>query len=294
MSSHVLTLVIYAYSSFVAPWGPGPTIVNEFKKTCACEVRLVDAGDGGSLISRVKLEGKNSPADILLGLDQGATDKITRDLKWSSKPIEFDYGPLAFVYNSNVLKNPPHSLNDLLKPQLKGQILLEDPRLSTTGLGFLLWIIKEKGTDGAWDYLKRIKSQVKMITPSWDLAYGLFKKNQGQLVLSFWTSPAYHIQEEKRRDIKAIAFEKGNYLQKEYMLATPNKTNLALQTQFLNFMLGDFAQETLPLRNFMYPVRKVKLPPAFEEIGPVKELEPLDPTTDQLNEWLKKWREIFS
>jgi thiamine transport system substrate-binding protein len=288
-------LIIYAYSSFAASWGPGPAIINEFKKQCGCEVKLIDIGDGGGLISRLKLEGKNTKVDVLIGLDQNSLEKISgSELGWKTKSFEFDYGPLAFVYNSTVVMAPPTSLDDLLDPKWKGQILLEDPRLSTTGMGFLLWVIKEKGEDGAWKYFRALKDQIKMTTPSWDLAYGLFKKGQGQLVFSYWTSPAYHIQEENRHDIKAAAFKNGNYIQKEFMMAAPGEKNSELKKKFLDFMLGDFVQKILPEKNFMYPVKKVTLPKAFKEIGPVKELPSLSPSPGDMDRWLKKWREIFA
>jgi len=59
-------------------------------------------------------------------------------------------------------------------------------------------------------------------------------------------------------------------------------------------MMSDFAQNLLAEKNFMYPVKKIKLPKAFDEIGTVKELPPLSPTTDQIEQWVKRWREIFS
>ena len=151
-----------------------------------------------------------------------------------------------------------------------------------------------RGGSIALKYFKKLKPQIKMVAPSWDLAYGLFKKGQGQLVFSYWTSPAYHIQEENRHDIKASAFKDGNYIQKEFMMASPGDANIQLKEKFLTFMLNDFAQSTLTSKNFMYPVKKIKLPKAFEEIGNVKGLAPLTPTPDQIDQWLKKWREIFS
>jgi thiamine transport system substrate-binding protein len=290
------TLVIYAYSSFAASWGPGPVIAKQFEKTCQCHVKIIDAGDGGGLVNRIKLEGDKVQADIVVGLDDVSVKKLKTILGWNVSPTLLDYGPYAFVYNSNIVKTPPQSLDDLLSAEWKGEILIEDPRLSTTGLGFLLWVIKEKGEDRAWDYLKKLKDQIKIVSPSWDLAYGLFKKNQGKLVFSYWTSPAYHIQEEYRHDIKAIAFRNGNYSQREYLVSTPGSQNKDLKLTFMKFILSNEAQETIPKLNYMYPSNKgVKLPPAFNEIGTVKELSPLENLSPaKIDGWLTKWREIFS
>ncbi|MDZ4676046.1 MAG: thiamine ABC transporter substrate-binding protein [Oligoflexia bacterium] len=295
-SSALITLVIYAYSSFTSSWGVGPGLVKKFEESCKCKVVLVDAGDGGAMLGRLKLEGNKTEADMIIGIDETLIPKVQKDLKWASKFLAFDKGPYAFVYNSNYVKAPPKSLDDLLDPQWKGQIVIQDPRLSTVGLGLLLWIIKEKGEDGAWEYLKKLKSQVKLVTPNWDLAYGLFKKNQAKLVFSYWTSPAYHIQEEKKQEFKAAEFIRGHYVQTEYLVVNPNSKKHELAQKFSDFMLSTFAQEEIPKKNFMYPVNaKAKLTPAFKQLGVVKEIEPLSAQElEKLDVWLKKWREIFS
>jgi thiamine transport system substrate-binding protein len=295
MNGALTTLVVYAYTSFTSSWGPGPTLVKEFEKTCRCQVELVSAGDGGALVGRLKLEGEKSGADVVLGLDETLLPKVKKELNWEVPFVAFDTGPYAFVYDSEKIKDPPHSLDDLLEPRWKGQILLEDPRLSTTGLGFLLWVIKEKG-DGAWAYFTKLKPQVKTISPSWDLAYGLFKNGQGDLVFSYWTSPAYHIQEERSDKYKAAVFRSGHYSQTEYMAVVPTSKNKALGEKFMAFILTPEAQAEIPRKNFMYPVnKKAPLTEAFKKLGRAKLLTNLnEKERKDLESWLKKWREIFS
>ncbi|MCA8930453.1 MAG: thiamine ABC transporter substrate-binding protein, partial [Alphaproteobacteria bacterium] len=62
-------LVVYTYESFVAEWGPGPAIAANFEAICDCTLRFVGAGDGAALLSRLRLEGEHTEADIVLGLD---------------------------------------------------------------------------------------------------------------------------------------------------------------------------------------------------------------------------------
>jgi thiamine transport system substrate-binding protein len=260
-------------------------------------VELVNAGEGGALLSRLKLEGAGTAADLVVGgIDAGTQEKFKRETGWKSEFAAFDRGPYAFIYNSQRLQTPPHSLDDLLEPRFKNQILLEDPRTSTTGLGFLLWVVKEKG-ESTWKYLEQLKPQIKAVTPGWDLAYGLFKKNQALLVFSYWSSPAYHIQEEKTDIYRAAEFTGGHYVQTEYLIVNPASKNAELAGRFKDFMLSDEAQEKMPEKNFMFPARStVKLTPAFEKIGrPKKELAPLSASEidRSLGTWLKKWQEIF-
>ena len=62
-------LTVYTYDSFVSDWGPGPQVEEAFEATCGCDLKLVGVEDGAALLSRIRLEGKNSDADIVLGLD---------------------------------------------------------------------------------------------------------------------------------------------------------------------------------------------------------------------------------
>ncbi len=63
------TLTIYTYDSFAADWGPGPKIEQAFEAKCGCDVNFVALDDGVSILNRLRLEGGNSKADIVLGLD---------------------------------------------------------------------------------------------------------------------------------------------------------------------------------------------------------------------------------
>ena len=117
-------LTIYTYESFTSEWGPGPVIAKKFEETCDCVVKFVGAGDGAGLLSRLRLEGERSPADIVLGLDTNLTAEATATglfgphgiedpaldlpVAWSD-PIflPYDWGYFAFVYDETRLANPP-------------------------------------------------------------------------------------------------------------------------------------------------------------------------------------------
>ncbi len=63
------TLTVYTYESFITEWGPGAKVAEAFEKTCECKVTYVGVADGVELLTRLKLEGAASKADIVLGLD---------------------------------------------------------------------------------------------------------------------------------------------------------------------------------------------------------------------------------
>src|SRR5437764_9838250 len=67
------TLTIYTYQSFVADWGPGPKVKAAFEKECSCTIQWVAITDGVAILNRLKLEGAQTTADVVLGLDTNLT-----------------------------------------------------------------------------------------------------------------------------------------------------------------------------------------------------------------------------
>ena len=149
------TLAIYTYDSFTSDWGPGPQVKKAFEEQCNCNLEFVGLEDGVALLSRLKLEAVNTSADIVLGIDTNLTaearatglfephqisaGQLTLPTDWKdSFFLPYDYGYFAFVYNKEILKNPPTSLRDLVENPDGPSILIQDPRTSTPGLGLLL------------------------------------------------------------------------------------------------------------------------------------------------------------
>ena len=62
-------LTVYTYDSFVSEWGPGPGVEAAFEQECSCDLQFVAVDSSTGILSRVQLEGSNSLADIVLGLD---------------------------------------------------------------------------------------------------------------------------------------------------------------------------------------------------------------------------------
>ena len=80
-------LTVYTYDSFAADWGPGPKIKKAFEADCNCELKLVALEDGVSLLNRLRMEGKNSKADVVLGLDNNLTFPAAGIMTLSSRLI---------------------------------------------------------------------------------------------------------------------------------------------------------------------------------------------------------------
>ncbi|EKM0665120.1 thiamine ABC transporter substrate binding subunit [Cronobacter turicensis] len=305
-------LTVYTYDSFSSEWGPGPKIKTAFEADCGCELKFVALEDGVSLLNRLRMEGKNSKADVVLGLDNNLLQAATAtglfaksgvaasDVNvpggWNNDTfVPFDYGWFAFVYDKTKLKNPPKSLKELVESDQKWRVIYEDPRTSTPGLGLLLWMQKVYG-DKAPDAWQKLATKTVTVTKGWSEAYGLFLKGEGDLVLSYTTSPAYHIIEEKKENYAAANFSEGHYLQVEVAARTAASKQPALAEKFLKFMVSPAFQNAIPTGNWMYPVTNVTLPEGFNALTrPQTTLQfTSQDVATQRAQWTSEWQRAVS
>lgn len=305
-------LTVYTYDSFSADWGPGPAVKKAFEAQCGCELRYVALEDGVSLLNRLRMEGKNSKADVVLGLDNnlvqaaqasglfapGEIDTASLNVPggWQDRTfIPFDYGYFAFVYDKNKLKNPPTSLKALVESPEKWRVIYEDPRTSTPGLGLLLWMQKVYG-DRAPEAWQKLAQKTVTVTKGWSEAYGLFLKGEGDLVLSYTTSPAYHLIEEKKENYAAANFAEGHYLQVEVAAQLANSKQPKLAQQFMRFMITPAFQQTIPTGNWMYPVIKSDLPKGYDALSVPQIALQYTPqqVADSRAQWISAWQRAVS
>ncbi len=308
------TLTVYTYDSFTSDWGPGPQVKKAFEETCDCTLSLVGLEDGVSLLNRLKLEGDNTTADVVLGIDTNLTADARssglftphgQTLKNSVLPqawdddtfLPYDFGYFAFVYNTELLPNPPSSLKDLVENVDGPNILIQDPRTSTPGLGLLLWVKKVYGdkADEAW---KKLSKRIVTVSKGWSEAYGLFLKGEAPMVLSYTTSPAYHIITEEDKRFAAAEFSEGHYQQIEVAGLVAASKQHDLGKKFLSFMQGETFQKIIPTTNWMYPVALARssLPEGFKGlVEPSQALIFSDSDIERnRKKWVGEWLEVMS
>ena len=107
--------------------------------------------------------------------------------------------------------------------------------------------------DKAAEVWKGLADNIVTVTPGWSEAYGLFLEGEADMVLSYTTSPAYHLLAESDDSKAAALFDEGHYMQIEVAgkLAATDQPELA--DKFLDFMLTDAFQSVIPQTNWMYP-----------------------------------------
>lgn len=300
------TLTVYTYSSFTAEWGPGPKIKQAFEKECDCTLNLVPLEDGVAILNRLRLEGNHSKADLVLGLDDALISEAKQSGLFAPHPakqdgikvpggwqddtfVPYDYGYFAFVYDKDKLKQPPKSLKELVeRPDLK--VIYQDPRTSTPGQGLMLWMKSVYGDKAPAAWAELAKKTVT-VTKGWSEAYGMFLDGEADMVLSYTTSPAYHLIAENKPQYQAAAFEEGHYRQVEVAAKLKSAKQEKLADQFLQFMVSPAFQQEIPTGNWMYPVIDTPLPKGFEQMITVA--KPLAFSSDEVaanrKGWIREW-----
>ncbi len=284
-------VVVYTYDSFISEWGPGVEIKEKFEAKTGLTLTFVDCGDGVEVLSRAILEKNNVQADVILGLDNNVSQKaVDAGILSSYKPVDaeknipadviaqlgsdwkltpFDYSHFAMIYDTQSNVPCPKSLEDLTDPVYAKKIILMDPRTSTPGLGFVAWTVAVYG-DKVEDYWKALKPNILTMAAGWSAGYGLFKKGEAPLVISYTTSPASHVEYDNTDRYVAAIFEQGHSIQVEGAGILNKAPNRKGAEKFMDYLISDEAQSILPLTQWMNPANKnVALPDSYKVAAPI-------------------------
>ena len=302
-------LTVYTYDSFASEWGPGPAIEPKFEEQCDCDLQFVPAGDGAALLSRLQLEGDRTQADVVVGLDtnltaeaaetnlfapHGMDPELDLPVGWEDDLfVPFDWGWFAFVHRDEL--EAPTSFEALGQSEVS--VIIEDPRSSTPGLGLVLWVQSVYG-DRAGEIWEALADNIVTVTPGWSEAYGLFLEGEADMVLSYSTSPAYHMIAEDDPGYAAAEFDEGHMLQIEVAGKIASTDEPELAEAFLDFLLSDAAQSEIPTTNWMYPasVPDSGLPEAFDTLITPETSLILGPgeAENMADDAIAAWREALS
>lgn len=310
------SLVVYATDAFTSEWGPGPKIAAAFEKATGIAVDMVNCGSSAEIIPRVisekndpqsdvviaitdDLAGKLLEADVLEPYDCPALETVPSFVRFdkTNRIIPYDWGDFGFVYDSQKLSEDelPRSLDDLCDPKYKGKIILCDPRTSAVGMGMLVWTYEVYGEK--WlDWWKAVKPNVLTIADGWSSAYGLFTEGEAPIVLSYTTSPVYHVLNENGNTrYRALIFPEGHALTIQGMALTKGARHPDLGKKFIDFVLTE-GQVDSAIADSMYPANStIELPDAYAWAPvPDKQLS-LDGDFIRAHQdaWLDAWQEAM-
>lgn len=286
-------LDVYTYDSFDGPGTLGELLRKESVKATGCETRYQLFATAGEALNQLALEKKNTKADIVIGVDQVLFERanevaafvplgfavdaaVDPDLiidphrRW----LPYDYGYLSIVYDTK-RKNPPREGMRLSEfaadPKFRKRLVFEDPRTSSLGQSLLAWTLTLYPVSQFEKFWKNFIKQSVAITPGWTAAYGMFESAEADFVVSYTTSPAYHIERKNQHNIKAMLFPEGHYRQIESVGVIDGAAQKDCAIKWVNHLLSVSVQQRLPLLQWMYPVRRnVTLPASFKTLPKVE------------------------
>lgn len=320
------TLTIYAYSSLAAEWGLLPAILEDFETQEGIEVEVVEFEDTGLMLNQLITEKENPQADVVIGLDNvnfptvvdenlfapyrgERADDIPADLLFDEEftMTPFDYGYLAFVYDSEKMTfDAPVSLQELATDEkYRGKIIHQQAGLSSPGTQFVLWAnaaLRDDidGDTNVRNFWNDLVAQTLTVTPDWSTAYyNFFLEGEAPIVLSYLTSPAYHIDQEKTDRYKTIEMTDGYIQQVEGVAVVNGAGQEGAAKAFVDYVLTDDVQSRIPSTQWVFPVfgDRAQWPAAYDQIQiPAKEDVLVVPESDireRLDEWTGEWEEAF-
>ena len=273
-------LTVYAGDYFTSEWGPGPVIEAGFEEFCKCDL----AWSTGDLLPRLLLEGERTKADIVIGLTSDVTAKaratglftthgqdnsvLTLPIGWTDDTfLPFNYGHTAFMYNTTTMDTPPASFEALVAMPDDVKIVIQDPRTSISGLALVLWVQAVYG-DKAEDVWGKLAPKILTVTKDWSSSYGMFTDGEADMVLSYTTSPAYHMFAEDDQTKKAAIFPEGHYFMVETVgkIAATDQPELA--DMFMKYVVSEGFQTTIPTANWSLPsaLPKDKWPEGWNQL----------------------------
>ncbi|MFW5689346.1 MAG: thiamine ABC transporter substrate-binding protein, partial [Spirochaetota bacterium] len=306
-------LVIYTYDAFPEAL---ETLINEhFEGEYGFTPTLERFSDTGGLYNELWLERSNPAADVAIGLDNTYIGQaLDAELFTAYRPVgadrlretvvvdeefrltPFDWGHIVLNYDSEALPDPPTSWEELLDPRLAESIILMNPATSSPGRNFLLMTIAVHGEDGYLEYWEQLAPNILTVTSGWSEGYGLYTQGEAPIVLSYETSPAYHIAYEDTDRYRNLIFDAQGYGQIEFAGIVSGSRNVVNARRLMDFLLTETFQEEIPLNQFMYPaVDGVTLPGAFDQVEQATEtlFIEVDRVDENFEGWIEAWQEAM-
>ncbi|MFQ5554615.1 MAG: thiamine ABC transporter substrate binding subunit [Acidimicrobiia bacterium] len=318
-------IVLATHDSFAI----SPDVLAGFEQETGVAIRLLEAGDAGTLVSNAILTKDNPTADVLFGIDNTFLSRALDEdlfLPYTSPLLSevradlvlddehrvtpIDFANVCLNYDKAGLTaaglTPPATLRDLASPSYRGTLVVQDPATSSPGLAFLLSTIAEfpEGSDYPWQqYWADLAANDVLVTSGWEQAYfgdfsGGSEDGDRSIVVSYASSPpaAVFFSEGALTEAPTAAVLDGCFRQIEFAGVLAGTEAEATAQALIDYMLGLRFQEDIPLNMFVFPANALAaLPDVFVEHTAVPETpNALDPLLIEANRnaWIETWTEI--
>lgn len=215
------------------------------------------------------------------------------------RALPYDTGYVNPVVDATTLEEVPETFDDLLRSRYRGDLLAENAQSSDTGKAFLLHTIHQQGSDGYLDYWRGLLDNDVRVLDSWDAAYNAYTKGEAPMVVSYSTAKVYAANQGEDLDKYRVTFlNDEGYANPESMAVFSGSERRELATAFVDFVLSEEAQNTVPQLNYQSPATTTgSLSGNFAEYNE----EPANPVTftyDELagnvTEWVEEWARLVA
>ncbi|MBK5330654.1 MAG: thiamine ABC transporter substrate-binding protein [Ilumatobacteraceae bacterium] len=321
-------ITLVAYDSFPPEKTTLNDALDEFTKTTGIAVKIVIAGDTGTMVTKATLTAGNPEGDVMWGVDNtflsaaldgkvfdkyepndsGAIATTLTALVPGHELTPVDFSDVCINYDiawftSHNLR-PPSTLDDLTDPKYKDLLVVENPSTSSPGLAFLMASIAHFGDNGWKDYWKSLRANGVEVVDGWTTAYDdEFSGAAGStgsrpLVVSYGSSPPAEVifADPPRTDAPTGVVESTCFRQVEFAGVLRGTGHVTEARKLVDFLISARFQNELPLNLFVYPARTdATLPPEFTKFAVVAAkpftIDPADITANR-QQWQDEWTTI--
>jgi thiamine transport system substrate-binding protein len=316
------TLYVMTHNAFAA----SKNVIESFEQANHAKVQFIKSGDAGTALNKAILSKNNPIADVFYGVDNTFLSRAlqagifepynspllkdipdTFKLDAQNRALPVDYGDVCPNYDKGFFQQknlpPPQDLEDLLKPEYKGMLVVENPATSSPGLVFLLTTIAHFGENGYLDYWKGLVQNDVLVVNDWETAYNTdFTRAGGSrpIVISYNSSPAFEVLYASSPVSEAptgvITQNESCFQQIEFVGILQGTKQRALAEKWVDFMLSTQFQEDMPSQMYVFPVnRNAKLNETFTKylVTPQK-LAQVSPEAIAANrdKWIQAWTQV--
>ncbi len=329
------TVTLVAHDSFAA----SDEVLEKFTEETGYTVKVLSGGDAGSALNQAILSKDNPQGDVFFGvdntllsraLDSGlftpyeaeGLEKIPAEYRLDDEKhrvTPVDTGDVCVNYDRAWFDKrgiePPNTLDDLVEPEYKDLLVVENAATSSPGLGFLLATVAEYGDGGAsqgeaaggWEgYWKKLRANGVEVVDGWEQAYyDRFSGSSGgenggdrPLVVSYASSPPTEVLDADPAPEQApTGVATGTcFRQIEFAGLLSGADNPEGGKALLDFLVSETFQEDMPLQMFVNPVREgTELPEVFTKYGEtIPDPHTVEPEriAENREAWVETWTSL--
>ncbi len=306
-------------------------------------LNILMSGDAGTMVNKAIL-AKDAPlADVMYGVDNtflsraldagifepyqspalaAIPDEFKVDPQNRVSPV--DFGDVCLNYDTTAFNGAtpaPTTIMDLIDPQYKDKLVVENPATSSPGLAFVLATVARFGDRArrhghselaqrrypysGSPYWQQLRANGVLVSNDWeDAYYNQFSGGAGEgdrpIVVSYATSPAAEVvgASPAPETPPTANIDDGCFRQIEFvgLLAGARPEAKPLAQKWIDFMLSRQFQEDMPLNMYVLPVDPgAAIPDVFTQTG-AQATHPIEMPYQQIgqirDQVIQEWTDI--